>query len=230
MTMISYCIILLLIVNIINYTNERFIFGASASVTNIIYVGDGGPYFTPSLTFTLPGNTVEWIWSQYTTVAGTYEVVQTTAHNDCTPLVGGFQSNSMTTGGQGNNRFSITISQQSGEIYYACNLNNHCANSSMQGVIRILVSPITTSSGPTSNSVSDSSGSGFGWDQLRKFLPILIPALLLVIICISLACRRHHKKNDATRTASAEYLAGDVRERDVNEHRRYGRSLRMSSL
>jgi len=83
--MISCCIILLFIVNILNY--EHFIFGGALAVTNVIYVGDGGPSYNPPLTFALPGNIVEWRWSKFT--LGTYEVVQTTARNSCIPLGGG---------------------------------------------------------------------------------------------------------------------------------------------
>ena len=85
MSMISCCIILLFIVNILNY--EHFIFGGALAVTNVIYVGDGGPSYNPPLTFALPGNIVEWRWSKFT--LGTYEVVQTTARNSCIPLGGG---------------------------------------------------------------------------------------------------------------------------------------------
>ncbi|KAJ3010312.1 hypothetical protein HKX48_007464 [Thoreauomyces humboldtii] len=98
-------------------------------VVHVVVVGQDGLSFAPANLTIAVGDTV-----QYSFVKNTHNVKQTATKDDCNPMIGGFASANLQTGGRFNQTFSST-----GSFYYVCTYANptHCSLG-MKGLVNVL--------------------------------------------------------------------------------------------
>lgn len=115
------------------------------SVQHIVTVGAGGLVYSPATLNVNVGDTIVWNYS------APHSVTQSSLQDDCTPMAGGFDSGTLSTGS-----YTQTISpaQAGSTLFYYCSVGQHCQNG-MKGSITVAGTSASPDAPALSSSISN---------------------------------------------------------------------------